>query len=61
MLVKANFNNKTALQLANIIREDHFLRNIDISWNEMTYFQYVPILEAFAENNILEEINLSHN
>lgn len=61
VLINASFNNKTVAQFCNIIKEDHFLRNIDISWNELTYFQYMPILEAFAENNLLEEVNLSHN
>ena len=47
--------------LSQYIQESNSLKDIDLSWNYLTHFGYVLIVNACVENRKLLSINLSHN
>ena len=59
--MKVSFNSESLKKLGHYIERNAYLRQIDLSWNELSCVQYPPILQAMAENQNLTEINLSHN
>ena len=72
VLVGTNFSAAAVDKLCAFIDENHFLKQLDLSWNELApradgdedvsgYEAYRPLLECLARNSSLEEINLSQN
>ena len=59
--MKVSLNSESLKKLSRFIERNAYLRQIDLSWNELSCVQYPPILQAMAENQNLTEINLSHN
>ena len=47
--------------LCTFLRTNVFIKMIDLAWNQMTHSQIKPLLDCLAENDQLQEINLSHN
>ena len=60
-LSKANFSAESIRKLCHFIQVNPYLRSLDLSWNELSYKDYSPILSCLSENKTLEDINLSHN
>jgi len=61
VLMKVSFNTESLKKLCLFIERNSYLRQIDLSWNELSCVQYVPILHSLSANQYLTEINLSHN
>jgi len=60
-LSKANFSSESIAKLCHFVYISPTLRSLDLSWNELSYKDYRPILRCLADNSTLEDINLSHN
>ena len=61
VLINVSFSEESIRKLCLLIDNNNFLKNLDLSWNELRCSMYKPLLECLANNTILQEINLSHN
>ena len=50
-----------AKNLVKIIRTSHYLKELDLSWNELSHKQILALTEVLANNRILINLNLSWN
>ena len=60
-LVNASFNADNEKKLVTFLKTSSALRELDLSWNNMSQHAYIAILEVIVENNNLLMLNLSHN
>ena len=60
-LVNASFNERNEKALVDYLRFSQALRELDLSWNNITQRTYIEILKVIKENNNLLMLNLSHN
>lgn len=60
-LVKANLNQESIEILSKYLEENSQIRELDISWNDITARQIKPFLLKLSKHNSLNEINLSLN
>lgn len=60
VLTQANFNEASLLKFCDFIQMNNYIRQVNLSWNQMIPKQYGPLLDCLAGSS-LQEINLSHN
>ena len=60
-LVDASFDFKNEKELVSYLKYNNTLKELDLSWNQMSQKAYVNILKCIVENNNLLMLNLSHN
>ena len=60
-LVNASFNEQNEKALVDYLKFSTMLRELDLSWNNITQRTYIEILKVIKENNNLLMLNLSHN
>ena len=60
-LVKANLNKESLEILSDYLEQNSKIRELDISWNDITARQIKPFLLRLSKHNSLNEINLSLN
>ena len=61
VLMTVPFNTECVEKLCEYLYTNSHLKQLDISWNELTSMQYRPLLECLSQNQNLQELNLSHN
>ena len=61
VLMHQKQNTESISKLCHFLRNNVFIKMLDLAWNQMTYQQVKPLLECLSENEQLQEINLSHN
>jgi Ran GTPase-activating protein (RanGAP) involved in mRNA processing and transport len=56
-----DWNSESLKMLAHCIKKAKYLRTIDLSYNRLTLYNILPVLESICHNSKLINVNLSWN
>ena len=60
-LVGASFDKQNERSLVEYLTDNQTLKELDLSWNQMSQTAYIDILKCIVQNNNMLMLNLSHN